>query len=223
MAPVNIRTGPVDASDAARDVPPQKWWDLTQARRSFTRTQLPYDCRSVITFVEEAEEYRMWERTGYANLDEYIRVGLELDPDMVHWARQGLARLDTSQPIPYGQAVETGKTAAQKLHEAPELPRNGQIGSGRKKNRFDNIKPISGTEAKYLAARLKRDHPEIADRVTRGEYRSIRAAALDAGIIKPTKTVPIDTPERAIQALLRVFSADELRRALDNVDERGGE
>ena len=222
MAPVNIRTGPVDASDAARDVPPQKWWDLTQARRSFTRTQLPYDCRSVITFVEEAEEYRMWERTGYANLDEYIRVGLELDPDMVHWARQGLARLDTSQPIPYGQAVETGKTAAQKLHEAPKLKQHG--GTRNTGQDYNIILPSNqGTEAKYLAGRLKRDHPEIADRVARGEYRSIRAAALDAGIIKPKKTVPIDTPERAIQALLRVFSADELRRALDNVDERGGE
>lgn len=222
MAPVNIRTGPVDASDAARDVPPQKWWDLTQARRSFTRTQLPYDCRSVITFVEEAEEYRMWERTGYANLDEYIRVGLELDPDMVHWARQGLACLDTSQPIPYGQAVETGKTAAQKLHEAPELKQHGRP-SKRIKGDIITFYSERGTEAKYLAGRLKRDHPEIADRVARGEYRSIRAAALDAGIIKPKKTVPIDTPERAIQALLRVFSADELRRALDNVDERGGE
>ena len=168
MAPVNIRTGPVDASDAARDVPPQKWWDLTQARRSFTRTQLPYDCRSVITFVEEAEEYRMWERTGYANLDEYIRVGLELDPDMVHWARQGLARLDTSQPIPYGQAVETGKTAAQKLHEAPELKRHGGVRTSRQGD-VVTLPLERGNEATYLAARLKRDHPEIADRVTRGE------------------------------------------------------
>ena len=47
------------------------------------------------------------------------------------------------------------------VHEAPELPRNGQIGSGRKKNRFDNIKPISGTEAKYLAAQKLHEAPEL--------------------------------------------------------------
>lgn len=29
----------------------------------------------------------------------------------------------------------------------------------------------------YLAARIKRDHPDIADAVMRGEYRSIRQAA----------------------------------------------
>ena len=36
-----------------------------------------------------------------------------------------------------------------------------------------------------LAARLKRDHPEIAAAVARGEYRSMRQAALAAGIVKP--------------------------------------
>jgi len=37
----------------------------------------------------------------------------------------------------------------------------------------------------YLAVRLKRDHPEIAAAVERGEYRSMRQAAISAGIIRP--------------------------------------
>ncbi len=39
----------------------------------------------------------------------------------------------------------------------------------------------------YLVRRLKRDFPEIAEALARGEYPSARAAAIAAGIIrKPT-------------------------------------
>ena len=54
-----------------------------------------------------------------------------------------------------------------------------------------------------LAARLKRDHPEIAARVANGEFKSIRAAALEAGIVKPMRSIPVDTPEAAIRATPR--------------------
>lgn len=40
------------------------------------------------------------------------------------------------------------------------------------------------TNATYLAARLKRDHPEIAAAAERGEYPSMRQAAIAAGIVK---------------------------------------
>ncbi len=41
-----------------------------------------------------------------------------------------------------------------------------------------------GQSIERLAARIKRDHPEIAARVEAGEFKSIRAAAIEAGIIK---------------------------------------
>jgi hypothetical protein len=55
------------------------------------------------------------------------------------------------------------------------------------KRQVDNIKLArkGGTRATYLAARIIRDHPEIAEAVKRGEYPLIRAAAKAAGIIKP--------------------------------------
>jgi hypothetical protein len=37
-----------------------------------------------------------------------------------------------------------------------------------------------GNSAAYLSARIKRDHPEIAAAVERGEYRSMRRAAIAA-------------------------------------------
>jgi hypothetical protein len=45
--------------------------------------------------------------------------------------------------------------------------------------------PTGSNSVARLAARLKRDAPEIAAAVERGEYPSMRAAAIAAGIIKP--------------------------------------
>ena len=216
MAPVTVQRGPVDATDRARDVSPEKWFDLTLARRLFARSKLPSDCRNLLLFVPEAEEFQMWTRTGPADLPAYLREGLGIDPAVVQWAVEGLHKLDTTQPVPLKAAVEAGQRAAQVMEQAPELPRNGEVGNGREKSSFDIVKATpGGNEATYLSARLKRDHPEIAAKVLRGEYRSIRAAALDAGIIKPTRTIPIDTPDNAVRALLRVFAKEDLQAALD--------
>lgn len=76
----------------------------------------------------------------------------------------------------------------------------------------DNIiSKQQGTSAPYLAARLKRDFPEIAERLANGEFRSVRAAAIAAGIITPL------TPLEQILKLLPKLSEDdraELRRQL---------
>lgn len=48
----------------------------------------------------------------------------------------------------------------------------------------------------YLTARLARDFPDIHQRLKDGKFRSVRAAAIEAGIIDPEKTkkyqVPVD-------------------------------
>jgi hypothetical protein len=52
-----------------------------------------------------------------------------------------------------------------------------------------------GTAAAYLIARLERDHPEVAERLAAGEFRSVRAAAMEAGVVKPDS--PLTTIRRA--------------------------
>jgi hypothetical protein len=48
----------------------------------------------------------------------------------------------------------------------------------------DNVTVERGNTAAYLAARLKRDHPEIAEQLAAGKFRSVRAAAKAAGIVR---------------------------------------
>jgi hypothetical protein len=56
-------------------------------------------------------------------------------------------------------------------------PANGEIGRGR--NSSDNERANEhGNSASYLVRRLKRDRPDVATKLARGEYTSARAAAV---------------------------------------------
>ena len=59
------------------------------------------------------------------------------------------------------------------------------------------------TNATYLTSRLKRDAPEIATRLERGEFKSVRAAAIEAGIV----IVP-SVLEQAKRAFLKLSDLD---------------
>ncbi len=73
-----------------------------------------------------------------------------------------------------------------------------------------------GNSAPYLLARLKRDHPKIAEKYADGQFPSVRAAAIEAKLVKQTITVPVDTPEHALKPLIKIFGVAKLRKALDS-------
>jgi hypothetical protein len=61
-----------------------------------------------------------------------------------------------------------------------------------------------GTDPEYLMARLARDYPEVVEQVKVGEFPSVRAAAVAAGIVRPRLqfTVgPTTTPQAFAGAL----------------------
>jgi ribosomal protein L2 len=93
-------------------------------------------------------------------------------------------------PVEFETAVAAGRSAKERMAEAKPQRTNSESKVGNKNaakdkegNDADNISVVTkghGTSADYLAARIKRDHPTIAEAVERGEYRSIRQAALAA-------------------------------------------
>ena len=77
-----------------------------------------------------------------------------------------------------------------------------------------------GANTSYLTARLKRDHPTIAEDLAQGKYRSVRAAAKAAGIVHELS--PLDylhrywrqvSTEDRLQFLVEMLTPNE-RRAL---------
>jgi hypothetical protein len=86
----------------------------------------------------------------------------------------------------------------------------GAVGRGR--GRSSNGQPNSGgNSVDRLAGRLKRDNPDLAADVIAGRI-SAHAAAVQAGIRKPTWTAPAD-PERLAQAIEKRFPGWRLVRA----------
>lgn len=63
-----------------------------------------------------------------------------------------------------------------------------------------------GNSSGYLLRRLARDHPDILDRYEAGEFKSVRAAAKVAGIVKEL------TPFEQVQKLIKIVCC--LGRAL---------
>lgn len=64
----------------------------------------------------------------------------------------------------------------------------------------------------YTLRRLARDNPALLDKVEAGELTA-NAAAIEAGFRKPTKSIPVDSAESAVRALLRVFQVLARSRA----------
>jgi hypothetical protein len=74
----------------------------------------------------------------------------------------------------------------------------------------NNLKHRGGTGAAYLAARLARDRPDVLTRLEAGAFGSVRAAALEAGIVRPTGIIYTDKPADAARKLRRWFKGPRL-------------
>ena len=65
------------------------------------------------------------------------------------------------------------------------------------------------TGSEYLTARIKRDHPEIAQRMEHGEFKSVAEAARAAGIYNRPKTITASPDKgRLANSLLNVYGVD---------------
>ena len=91
----------------------------------------------------------------------------------------------------------------------------GKAGPGRGNKTVGNDKRFTGNQdMTYTLRRLARDNPDLLELVAKGNL-SPNAAAVQAGFRKPTRSIPIDTPEAAVKALLRVFTREQLKQAFE--------
>lgn len=97
---------------------------------------------------------------------------------------------------------------AQALAADPAIGALGTHGGRRKQGSNTPLSQDRGVSR--LVRRLKRDAPEMAERLARGEFRSARAAAMAAGLpMRRTIAVP-DDPGRAFAALVRRYGQDKM-------------
>jgi hypothetical protein len=143
----------------------------------------------------------LWSRVAYPDkifnfgtVEEWIKspsragLGMNLGAlfDMLAAAEDfhGPQDVDEARELLFEHGI-TAKTAVVK--DARTVAKHGGA-----RGQVDNVNlKKGGNSSSYLAGVLKRDHPDIATALEKGEYRSVRAAAIAAGIVK-VKT-PLDT------------------------------
>jgi len=157
--------------------------------------------------LDDIKANRHWEVLGYASMDEYLKIETGYTATEI----LGQARKMVIQAV-CARAEEMGP-----------IDNGGDRRSEKARNQFDNSKTETkgGNDQTYLARKIMTDSPETFDRLKQGEYRSVRAAAMDCGIVKErkVKAIPVDTPDAAIRALLRVFTVTDLAQALGKAAE----
>ena len=190
MAGVSINTGSADYRDELSKVSEDQWNAIFSQRRLYIHTEFEHGCECVINWLAEAEEF--YERLGFESADQMLLEKLEIPPD---WVRMAAAVLEAS-----GENLskaEVDKAIELKSHGGDRRSEQAQ------QNQGSNATLKQERGADYIKARLRRDHPEIAEQLERGEHRSARAAGIAAGFIKDVPSVPMNEPAKAAAAILR--------------------
>lgn len=129
----------------------------------------------------------------YAGFAEYLEDWCEFTisdfRDLFHADMRIINLLDEVEQRPAHRPVET----VDNVHSSKDRP--------------------AGNSKEAGLRRLRKDRPDLHELVMEGSV-SINKAMVDAGFRRPTRTIPVDTPESAINALLRIFTKDQLRDAL---------
>lgn len=189
-----------DAAPRFTTMPPE--WIVTYLpRHCFAAAdRTDSDCRGLVQLVRELHRDGFWQRL-FPDWETCCQSLFRRPAAWIEQVVEGVRVLHSQGhqgEIPREQALSAA--AAQ----APPLAQHGEIGNGRAdESRVDNIKSTEGgTSQTYLLRRLARDAPEILERVKAGEFKSARAAAIEAGIIKPVPTVRLTNDMPAVAARL---------------------
>jgi hypothetical protein len=200
MAQVKINTGEAYHEDRLAESPREKWAAIISERRYYLKTNIDYDCRCLVQYVAEAEEF--YAELGYDSAESMILEAYDIQPEQA-WAAVAYLNGRTS-PEPVG------------LTEAALRSHGGDRRSEQAKGDQGVIHTLErGTgNADYIRARLRRDHPEIAERLEQGEFKSARQAGIAAGFVKNVPTVRlVDNIELIAQKLCQHLNPEQ-RRAL---------
>lgn len=165
-------------------------------------SQVPWVLNAIADVIEDVFRYELWK-------DNYLATPQEL------FNQLGLGRLNLEEPakliralreLPDGSTPEEVNARAEQLRALDPVAAHGG-----KREQVDNINlPADvkgGTATTYTVRRLKRDNPELAERVINGEL-SANAAALLAGFRRPSLQIPVDDPKRAADAIRRRLGND---------------
>lgn len=219
MAAVKVNKGMPRPEAPAASLPKDQWRDLAIVRELWAKSQLPFDCRLLRQVADDAP--LMAPELGYDSPEAFLREELQLDPDLVNRVVGWLEQEQPTEAVPLERADRESRAehhAATALELVGFNPEHRPADDARKVD-FINLKETgAGTSAAYLAARLKKaGRDDLLEEIGPGKrHKSVRAAAIEAGIIRPVPTVRlVDDPEKVAAAIRKHWSADRVAALLE--------
>lgn len=188
-------------------------------------TMLKTHAQFFASMVDDVRKFDAWKCVGCVTFEEFCSNRLGKTLEEVESIVSGVKRLVSegrTEPITEQEALNAAQTA---MLQDRKLKGHGKRGLGKTPQeshipkRVDNVNSFSGCGANvrsYLAARIKRDHPDIAERIQAGEFRSIHAAAIAAGIAKPTITIR-PTVEGFTKAIKKRLTPEQIKELVENL------
>lgn len=167
-----VRISKLDQDLGDRDAPPgsPSWVKYFIRRTKIASQELDSDVQRLQNLLTKLDNHLAWKTLGYLSFENFCITELQLD-------NQTLAAIRAAPPnAKIGDILQVKLDA----ENAPPLSKHGEIGNGR---RGSGRTSTRGETKSYLARRLRRDHEEIFAKLE--TYPSVRAAAIEAGIIKP--------------------------------------
>ena len=136
----------------------------------------------------------------------------KIDPAQVHQLRdEGLTQKQIADELGCERSSVT-----KALKKDVKLYYHGNIIS----HNTNDLPPKQGNTSEYLAARLARDNPDILERVKAGEFPSMRAAAVAAGIVRARQSFSMTastTPEAFGNTLLQKLDPEFALRLAEHI------
>jgi hypothetical protein len=142
------------------------------------------DCRGLALAVRELNRDGFWQRL----FPDWETCCLALFKRPAAWVEQVVEGVRVLHAHGHDGAVPLQLAITQA--KAQPLAEHGQIGKGRPaENRGSDVTSKDRGQS-YLLRRIARDQPQLLDQIGPDkEFHSVRAAAIEAGIIKPVPTV----------------------------------
>ena len=189
MASVKVNRGMPRPEAPASSLPKDQWRDLAIVRELWAKSQLPFDCRLLKQVAADAP--LMAPELGYDSVESFLKQELQLDPDLVN---RVVGWLEQEQP--------TGVVSLAEVEAAIGKHGGDRRSAKAKEDQATAGRLKYGGNPDYLQARLRRDAPVLANALDRGEIKSARAAAIEAGIITPFPSLQLKGPAPTAQKLL---------------------
>jgi hypothetical protein len=172
---LSVTSVPLDElGDRDAPVGSRPWviWTIGNARDLSQR--LDWDVKMLKMSLKQLEDARAWETLGLLSFDVLMMQKVKLDP------ADARAVLQAKPGRSLGSVLRVQVTA----EEAKPILDHG--GDRTTQEQGYNVPLVRGNDADYLTRRIARDRPDILERMKAGEFTSVRAAALEAGIRKRT-------------------------------------